>query len=118
MIRVGGNELDGGVDATGVMPPGGGLFRVIDVDFDEVGSFAEVFSEVIVKGDVAVGSVTELMPIDGDCGITIDAIEVDGDLLASKASGELKLFLIPTNTADSETAFVLLSSLLGRSVFP
>lgn len=85
VLGMGDDELDGGVDSAGVIPAGGGFFGVVDVDFDEVLSLAEVLGEVVVKGDVAVGSVAELLAIDGDGGVAIDAVEVEGDFLPGEA---------------------------------
>lgn len=118
VLGVSGNELNRSIDSTRVMPTGGRFFGIVDVNLDEVGAFFEMLREVVVKGDVAVGSVAEFVAIDGNSGIAIDPVEVNGDLFSHEAIRELKSLLIPADAANAKTAITILSSAFTRTHFP
>lgn len=77
-----------------------------------------MFGEIVVEGDVAVGSGAKLFAVDGDGGVAIDAIEVDGDSPAGKGVGELEIFAILADASDAVAALVFLHAILLGAHFP
>ena len=112
------DQSHGSVDAAGMIPSGGGLAGVVDVDFDGVFAVAKVIAEIVVKGDVAIGTGAEFFAIDGNGRVAIDAVEVDGDSLAGEGGWNLEVLAIVTDASDAIAAFVLLSAVFLRTFFP
>ena len=101
---------DGGVDAAGVIPAGGGFEGVVDVDLDAVFSGDEVRGEFVGEGEVAVGEDAEGGSVEEDLGVHVDAIEVEMQFLIFGESGRGECFAIHRDSAGVVAAFVLLGA--------
>jgi hypothetical protein len=73
------DESDLAVDACAGIPAAGGLLRVVDADGDDVFAGVEVWGEVVVEADVAVGAMAEEFSVAVDVGVGHNAVEGDGD---------------------------------------
>lgn len=109
-------ESDGGVDAAGVIPAGGGFEGVVDVDFNAIFSFEEMWGEFVGEGEVAVGEGAEGSAVEEDLGVHVDAIEVEMEFLIFGESGWGEGFAIPSDTAGVVAAFVFLGAVFGDAV--
>ena len=77
-----------------------------------------MFGEIVVKRDVAIGSGAEFLAIDGNGGIAINPVEVDGDALAGEGGRNLEFLTVVGHASDAIAAFVGLSSVFLRTRFP
>lgn len=97
-------KSDGGVDAAGVIPAGGGFKGVIDTDGEGVFSFFEMWSEVVGEGEVAVREGAEGSAVEEDFGVHVDAIKVEVEFLGVGEVGCGECFAIPADAAGVVTA--------------
>lgn len=88
------------------------------MDFEKVRSLFQVSREVVVEGNVSIGSVAELLAVEEDGGVSIDAVEVDGDFFPCKVVGEFEFLSVVADAADAIAAVVFLRTVFARAHFP
>src|SRR5690349_9945622 len=92
------------IDPRSAVPPAVRQIRVIDAHLDYVRTIkSQMRREVVLKTDVPVRTMSEMLAVDPDVAVVIDAVELDRDRAIEIAEIERERFAIPTDTARRET---------------
>ena len=95
------------VDARARVPAGVGLEGVVDADGQHVRAVElEVLGQIVGEADVAAGPLAERVAVDPDLAVLVDAVELDGDLLALAGRGQAKRLAIPADAGGQVGALV------------
>ena len=105
--RIGDHEVDVAANA-GAGVPAGGRDLVVNAHGDDVlAAKVDKVGNVKREGRVAVGVGSQLLAVDVDRGIHVDAVKVDEDGLALEVLAHLKALAIPAHTAGLVGALAL-----------
>ena len=94
----GGHQADVAIDAGAAVPARVGLHGIVHVHGDDISAGFQVGSQVIGEAGVAVGPGPQLVAVDPDGAVHIDAVEFDGVQLVLVVSGHTEGLAIPAGT--------------------